>query len=274
MRSYRNTHLSFGLVNIPVCLYNTTKTSDVKFEVCDKEGVKLKRGYYAPVEVDGSVEIIPDSETERAFEGVVIDRDALNAIKQEAKLENGMDLRALNIESFIPLNTVPFNRVHGWYYVGVKPDSGTNAKRGYATMVKAMEHEGVAAVCKWVATTRQTLMVVYPQDGMLMAVILNFAADVVAPDDDLLNQTKDVEVNEGEFNIASQLIGAMYDHEGEYIQTAEDTAVPKLRELAEAASAGRDFAPSEIPSQSEMVPDLMKTLRASLAQQQGEKAKA
>lgn len=270
MRAYRNTNLSFGLVNVPVCIYNTTKTSDVKFEVCDAKGVKLKRGYYAPTDSEDGATIIPEDETERMFDGAVIARSALDAIKQEAKIEEGMDLRALNIESFIPLNTVPFNRVHGWYYVGIKPNSGGNAKRAYATMVKAMEHEGVAAVCKWVATARQTLMVIYPQDGMLMAVTLTFAADVIKPDDDLLDQTKDVEVNDGEFNIATQLIGAMYDHEGEFIDAAEDTAIPKLRELAEAASKGMTVAASEIPSQSDVVPDLMKALQASLAE---EKAK-
>ena len=91
----------------------------------------------------------------------------------------GAMLKKLNINSFIPLDKVPFNRVTGWYYVGNDPKNGDI--EAFATIVQAMDQKKLAAVTKWVPRTRQEMLVLYVQDGMMFAVSVAFAASVQEP---------------------------------------------------------------------------------------------
>lgn len=262
MRVFRNTNLNFGLINIPVEVYGTKKTSEVKFEVCSHDGMPLKRVYVRPdtrEEVDGN--------NWRLYNGAVIDKTTIDAIKGEAKREGGEDLRQFNIEEFIPLAKVPFFRVTNWYYIAPAKGNAPSVARAYKALVAGMEQDGTAAVCKWVSTQRQDMMVIYPVNGVLNAVAVVMEDDVVEPDEETRERcaAKDVPVSDQEIAMARQLMDALLDPEAKALSTMSDTAVPALREMADAAAAGVTIEPMTVTTTSPtVVPDLMSALQASL----------
>lgn len=256
MKSIANTSLNLGLVSVPIQVFKATSSKDVSFSLCGPEGEAVEQVY----RVTGTDRIIGTrNDCSRSYDGFKLDDDAITAIADAAKMEDGKDLKALNISAFIPLSKVPFNRVTGWYFIGSNPKGGNIS--GFATIVKAMEKKKMAAVVKWVPRTRQEMMVLYVQKGILYGVSVSFAADVQEAAEPVTSHT-DIKPDKALLDVAEQLIDTYVDKDAAVLDEMADSSVEKKLSLIEAARAGTPIeanAPEPAPTG-----DLFAALQASL----------
>lgn len=259
MRAVANTTIHLGLVSAPVQLFKATKSNDIKLNLCAPDGSPVEQVYRKK----GTDEIVGTvKDCEKSYEGYMIDRETLKLIEDEAKVEDGKSLKHLHINSFIPLKKAveDFSRITGWYYIGSHPKDGN--LDAFATIVKAMERKKKAAVCKWVPKSRQEMLVLYVQNGMLYGVSLAFNADVQEPPANV-EGVQGVKVDKANLEMAETLIDSMTDDEASALSTFEDSAIAKKLALVEAAKKGEkiEVTASEPVTAGE---DLMAALKASI----------
>lgn len=175
----RNGTLQLGLVSAPIKLDKATTSNDVKLSICGPNGEKVKQAYVLADEHGQPTDQILGSRENcaKSFEGTVIPEEAIRAINDESKIEEGVDIsKVMLIKSFIPLKTVPFQRVTACYYV--MPDMTKGTPTAYSTILGAMRKKKMAAVVKYIPTSREQLLVFYVENDVMYAVEISFAADV------------------------------------------------------------------------------------------------
>lgn len=270
MRAYRNTTLSFGLVTANVSVYTNKKEHDVKFSLCTADGEAVEQVYRTS---KGDIVGPAGALTHRMLPGQTraIPKEDIDAITAQSKLgEDGRDYTSLTIESFIPVNRIPLDRIDGSYLVGpmVNPKKGGGPQntKNFATICAAMERKGLAAVCKWVPASRQKMLVMYPENGVLKALCVTFEADMVTPTPE--HTAQGVEVSEQEVAMAESLIEMISDQQASCLSTLADESVPKRMALVEkyldAGTVEKIDAIMEGAPQQAPADDLMAKLKASL----------
>lgn len=258
MRATASTSINFGVINVPVQLFKATKSNDVRFNMCAPDGSPVEQVYRKK----GTEEIVGTAkDCGKAIDGFQIDPDVVKAIDSECKLEDGKDLKKLNISSFIPLDKVPFNRVTNWYYVGNDPKNGN--PEALATIVKAMEQKNLAAVTKWVPKTRQEMLVLFVQDGLLYAVAVSFAADIQEAPATVTDVAK-FKAEDEVVEAASAFIDMKVDESAADLDTMQDGAVAKRMELVEAVKQGEAIEVTTVVEEPTAGEDLMAKLKASI----------
>ena len=253
-RAIWNGSISFGLVNIPVKLYNAVSRKNVSFHQIDSDSgarikmqrVSSKTGEEVPYErIVKGFEISPDRY-------VVITPEELDNLDPKAT-------RAIDIEDFVELDQIdPVHYERPYYLV---PEKG--AAKAYALLLQAMKDSNKVAIARMVLRTKQYLAAIRPKGDILCLETMLFADEVV--DEAELDGVPgdDVEVSERELKMARQLIESLStDFEPEKYQ---DEYRERVLALIEAKAEGAEIvaqAASEEPAQ---VVDLMAALEASLA---------
>lgn len=258
MRATASTTINFGLVNVPVQLFKATKGSDVSFNMCAPDGSPVEQVYRKK----GTDEIVGTAkDCGKSIDGFQIDKETVKAIEEESKTEDGKNLKKLNISTFIPLSSVPFNRVTNWYYVGNNPKEGD--PEALATIVKAMDEKNLAAVTKWVPRTRQEMLVLYVQDGLMYAVGVSFAADIQEPPATVADVAK-VKPNQELVDMAITFIDQHVDESAKDIEEMSDGAIAKRMALVEAVKNGEAIEVTPVIEEPTSGEDLMAKLKASI----------
>ena len=247
--------ISFGLVNIPIKLYNAVSRKGVSFHQMDgRTGarVKMKRVSSA----DGTE--VPYEQIVKGYElspehYVLIEPDELDALDPEGT-------RTIDIEEFIDLADIDPIYFDAAYYVAPTK----TAEKPYALLVRAMEEQGKVAIARFVMRTKQYLAALRAKDGKLLLSTMVYA-DEVAPAEEIpeLAAVNDVKVSDKELVMASQLIESLSaDFEPERFR---DEYRDRLLELIERKAQGEPVVvPAEAPAQTGVV-DLMAALEASVA---------
>lgn len=232
MGAMRNTTLSFGLLTVPVALHKVSTREDVKIDRASPNGNKLKR-----VEIDSVTGETVDSlhvqrgiyDNPRTGEGFrEIPDAAIDAIEAETKLDG------FQIEGFIPLKDVPFERVQDAYFLG--PQKGANAKP-LRLLHEALRRTKKAGVLKFVLTKRQYAGVVYALNGGLVLNIVAFASDfrrAAEASDSIAHIDADAKMTA----LTVELVESM-TVERSTLDVMEDDLVPLKQRLVEAALAGK-----------------------------------
>ena len=247
--------ISFGLVNIPIKLYNAVSRKQVSFHQMDARTgarVKMKRVSAA----DGSE--VPYEQIVKGYElspehYVLIEPAELEALDPEGT-------RTIDIEEFIDLVDIDPIYFDAPYYVApVK-----TAEKPYALLVRAMEEQGKVAIARFVMRTKQYLAALRAKDGTLLLSTMVYA-DEVSPADEVpeLAAAHGVQVSDKELVMAGQLI--------ESLSTEFDPARfrdeyrDRLLELIERKAEGEPaLVPAAAPAETGVV-DLMAALEASVA---------
>ena len=163
--------ISFGLVNIPVKLYNAVSRKSVHFNQIDsrtrfphplQEGVGERR----------------DRGPERG------DREGLRAGRRPVRARRRRRARALDpeaartidIEEFVDLSEIDPVFYDSAYYCA--PDKG--AAKSYTLLAQAMEESGKVAIARFVMRSKQYLSAVRPKDGTLVLSTMVYADEVNA----------------------------------------------------------------------------------------------
>ena len=254
-RAIWNGSISFGLVTIPVKLYNRVSRKSVSFNQLDDR--TMSRIKYKKVSAaDGSE--VPSENLVRGFEYakgqyVLVSDEEIQSVAPKAG-------RAVDIEAFVDLGEIDPMSFDGAYYVA--PHDGF--EKSYRLLAAAMEDEGKVAIARFVRSNKQYLAAIRPQDGHLQLATLVYADEMVAPDSIPEFETlADIEVTEAELTMAKQLIGSL---EADYVpENYRDTHRDELTELLQRKAAGEEIVTSAPEVDDGKVVDLLAALEASVA---------
>lgn len=251
MRSIWTGSISFGLVNIPVKLYNGTRNISLDLDMLHEKDLSPIR--YARVckeegEEVAYEEIVKGYEYEKGRYVVVSDKDFERADVKKSK--------SIEISAFIDIDEIDPNYFERPYLV--EPDKG--ADKSYALLREALKETRRVGLAQFVMRNREHLCMVRPQERFLVLNQLRFSAELQSPEQ--LEVPAKSELSSKEMALAKSLIDqltAEFDPEAYH-----DTYHEELKQLIEAKLAGK--APAKISKVSEPsnVRDLMSLLKASL----------
>ncbi|HEX2069515.1 MAG TPA: Ku protein [Actinomycetota bacterium] len=289
--------LTFGLVSVPVKLYNATAPRDVRFHQFERgTGKRIRyRRVTDPAPIDepwtvqpeegagpeptlepradvmedsdrGALDRAPEAVTEgipyeQVVKGYELDRDRFVMVSPEelARLQPE-PTRRIEIEAFVDLREIDPVHFEKSYYVA--PQWGMGAEKPYALLLAALQKANQAGIARFVLRSKEYLAAIRP---MADAVVLHtlFFADEVRSATDIPEIPRGAEVAERELRIATQLIELLKTdwNPAEY----RDTYRERVLELIE-EKAGREpiVAAPEPEARRSEVADLMEALKASV----------
>ncbi len=262
--------LSFGLVSMPVRLYNALSPKDVRFKRLHASDLGRVQSRYV-CSVDG--EEVPFKEIVRGFEiaperWVVLSDSELNAVRPPFD-------RSIAIEEFVDGGEVdPVYLEHPYYLVpaagGVKP---------YRLLHQAMLETGSVAIGRIVLRSRQRLVAIRPRGDALLLSTMRFGDEVRKPTALRRFSQERMEISEQELDITRRVVEALvrpFDiaaHQDTYREAVLDLIDHKATSdglLTEADESAVMDLPEQVPEPVEepafAAPDLMGALVASLEQ--------
>jgi len=248
--------ISFGLVTIPVKLYNAVSRKTVHFNQVDsRTGSRIK--YQKVSAADGNE--VPGEAITKAYElpsgeMVLIGEDELAALDPDAA-------RTIDIEEFVDLADIDPLFYDSAYYLA--PDKTT--AKPYSLLAQAMEQTQKVGIARFVMRGKQYLAAIRPKDGKLLLSTMVYADEVNAPESIAeLEKLESVKVSAKEVGMAEQLIASLaadFDP-----ARFEDTYRNKVLELIERKAAGEtELVSAPAPAATTKVVDLMAALEASVA---------
>jgi DNA end-binding protein Ku len=274
--------IGFGLVNIPVRLYNAVTPRTVRFHEFDREsGAAMtdRPTEDAPpagrprerIEPEGIPGAEPESARERAEETPVHYQDVVRGYEVEPGRfvmltpEELLELRpertrTIDIQEFVSLDHIDpvfFDRT---YYVS--PGRGAAAEKPYALLLRALQRSRKVGIGSFVLTSRLHLAAVRPREDVLVLETL-FYGDEVRPVSEIDVPPPLVEPSPRELDVAVRLVellGAPWDPSGyrdEYRERVLEvirSKAPEARPVEETAEVGPAAG----------VADLMAALQASV----------
>lgn len=253
--------ISFGLVNIPIKMYNAVKRKTLHFnqlrqsdgcrirlkKVCESDGSEV-----ANEQIIKGYEVSPD-------QYVIITQSELDALSPKAS-------RSIEIEDFVHLKDInPIYYEHSYYLV---PDKG--AGKSYSLLLQAMEHSKRIAIARFVLRNKQYLAAIRPNGQTLTLSSMYFSDEIVAQAElEDLPEKEYSEVDKRELSIALQLIESLSNdfNPDKYQDDYRDQVLNMIEKKAE----GQQVVSRPATAQGAKVIDLMQALEASLAEIKKEK---
>jgi DNA end-binding protein Ku len=247
--------ISFGLVNIPVKLFNAVSRKGVSFNQIDsRTGSRIKMKRVSAVDdtevpyeaIVKGYELSPDRY-------VLIEPEELDALDPEAT-------HTIDIEEFVHLSEIDPVFYDAAYYVA--PVKGT--EKPYALLVQAMEQEGKVAIARFVMRTKQYLAALRPKDGKLLISTMVYADEVIPADEVReLDGLDGLDVSDRELAMAKQLIDSLTsEFEPDRFR---DEYRDKVLELIERKAEGIEtVVEAPAPAEETKVVDLLAALEASV----------
>ena len=220
--------ISFGLVTIPVKLYNAVSRRTVHFNQLDERtGSRIKQKRVSAQ--DG--EEVPSEHLVKGYElssgnYVIVSDDELAALDPKAQ-------RTIEIEEFVDLAEIDPIYYDSAYYLA--PDQAT--VKPYALLAEAMERSQKVGIARFVMRTKQYLAAIRPVDGKLVLSTMVYPDEVNAPAEiPELADAEGVEVSDRELDMANQLVESLA---GEFEPSKyHDTYREQVLELIERKAAG------------------------------------
>jgi DNA end-binding protein Ku len=259
MRSFWTGAISFGLIYIPVKLYNAAEPQELSFNMLrrrDKSRIK-----YVRVAADTGEEV-PNEEIVKGYEFakgefVILEED-------DFKKANVRKTQTIEIATFVDAARVDDKLFEKPYYL--EPIKG--AAKAYALLRDALARSGRVGVGRFVLRNREALGIVKPEGPVIVLNQMRFASEIRPPSELTLPGTG--EVPEKELELAVNLIDTL---SGEWQPDQyHDTYTEDLQRIIQAKIDGRQpEAEAEAPIPIE-VTDLFAKLSQSLEQAKQQKA--
>jgi DNA end-binding protein Ku len=293
--------VSFGLVSIPVRLFNATSPKDVRFHQFDRESgrrIRYRRvtesasdwdrpgGFDAPpredvaLEESGGSDVPPraeprditdrpdpshSEETAVSYEDVIkgyeVDRDRFVMVSPE-ELEALRPEQSRTIEIEHFVNLQDIDPVYFEKSYYLAPQRGVGAEKPYGLLLAAMERSGRVGVARFVLRSKEYLAAIRPVRGMLGLETM-FFDDEVRTAGEIDNVPVAAEPAPRELQVAMRLIELLVTEwdPGQY----QDTYRQRVMELIEGKLEAEVIHVSEPePRPATGIPDLMAALKASV----------
>lgn len=245
--------ITFGLVNIPVKLYNTVKNTAVRFHQLRKnDGCRIT--YKKVCTNDG--EEVSNDKLVRGFEispdrFIVVTAEELDSLYPKAT-------RSIEIEDFVLLEQInPVYYDQSFYLV---PDKG--ADKSYSLLHKAILNTGRVGVARLVLRNKEYLAALRPSGSALSLSTMLFHEEIVSPGN-FENPSEGIEPDSKELTMATALIESLsmdFDP-AKY----HDNYRLQVMELIESKAEGEQLITRPAVETKAKVIDIMAALEASLA---------
>ena len=256
MRPFWSGTITFGLVSVPVSLFPANRPAGVSLRMVTGEGTPLQRRYVCSK--DGEElswdDIVRGYEIEKGRFVVVTD-DELEAIAPQKS-------REIDLQLFVEREEIDPMYFERAYFL--TPAAGSN--KAYRLLAEVMERTGRAGLATFVMRSKEYLVAILAENGILRAETLRFADEVRSADDVGLPakpSAKPADVKKFERAI-EKLTGSVdfsefIDTQSERLQKVVEAKRKKGEGLVRAKVA--DAAPEEEGGE---VIDLLAALRKSL----------
>jgi DNA end-binding protein Ku len=247
--------ISFGLVNIPVKLYSAVSRKTVRFNQLDgKDGTRIQQKRVNPKTGD-------EVPYERIVKGYELSPDRYVVIKpEELEAVEPRKTHMIEIEDFVELDQIdPIFYDHPYYLA-----PGKGATKAYALLLKAMEESGRVGIARVVIRSKEQLVALRAQDGVLHMETMLFGDEVISPDSlDEIPDADELEASAREVKMAGELIESLASDfdPSKYRDEYRD----QVLDLIERKAEGEEIAIQPQEEERPEVPDLMAALEASIA---------
>jgi DNA end-binding protein Ku len=245
--------ISFGLVAIPMKLYNAVNRKSVSFNQLDER--TMSRIRYRKVS-DETGEEVPDENIVKGYEVskgryVLVDPDELEPFIPAAT-------RSVELEEFVDLDDIDPVYFDNSYYVA--PDGSA---KPYVLLARAMEEAGKVGIGRFVMRNKQYTAAIRAVDGHLMMSTLTYADEVVKKSViDELDGLDDVDVSDREVKMAEALVASLSDEFKP--EKYRDDYREQVLDLIAKKAAGEEFEVPEPAAEKPKIVDLMAALEASV----------
>lgn len=254
VRSFWSGTITFGLVSIPVALYAASRPRGVATRMVTAEGTPLARRYHAAKD-DRALD---DGEIVRGYEiekdrFVVVDDDELERLAPERT-------RDIDLRQFVQASEIDPTYFERAYYL--TPAGQSN--KAYRLLAKVMEETGSAGIATFVMRTREYLVAILAENGILRAEILRFANELRTPAE--LELPEPAEAKPAQVKKIEREIGKLAEARMAASEL-EDRAAERLRKLVRRkVRAGEGVVHVEEPEERPAtdVIDLMEILKQRL----------
>ena len=246
--------ISFGLVAIPVKLYNAVRRQHVSFNQLDERNMARIR--YRKVN-DETGEEVGDDHIVKGYEVskgryVIVDPDELEPFMPVAT-------RSVDLDEFVDLADIDPVYFDSAYHLA--PDG---PPKPYVLLARAMEASGKVAIGRFVMRNKQYVAAIRAEDGRLVMSTLAYADEVVDPADiEELQGLDDVEVNDKEVAMAEALVDSLaaeFEPEKYHDEYREEVMA-----LIQMKADGEEFEAPVAAAEKPKVVDIMAALEASVA---------
>jgi DNA end-binding protein Ku len=246
--------ISFGLVAIPVKLYNAVRRQHVSFNQLDERNMARIR--YRKVN-DETGEEVGDDHIVKGYEVskgryVIVDPDELEPFMPVAT-------KSVDLEEFVDLADIDPVYFDSAYHLA--PDG---PPKPYVLLARAMEASGKVAIGRFVMRNKQYVAAIRAEDGRLVMSTLAYADEVVDPADiEELQGLDDVEVNDKEVAMAEALVDSLaaeFEPEKYHDEYREEVMA-----LIQMKADGEEFEAPVAAAEKPKVVDIMAALEASVA---------
>jgi DNA end-binding protein Ku len=262
-RSMWTGSISFGLVNIPVKLYNAIREERVSFHMLyDQDKSRLQRKM---VSATSGKEVHP----EHIVKGYEIAKDKYVVVSQE-ELDSVApeESRTIDIRNFVDLDDIDPVYYDRPYYLA----PAEHAARPYRLLLEAMTKTRKVGIAKFVMRNHEYLAALRPRDGGLVLDTMHFHHEIV-PMNQVPALPVTVKVEDREMKVAMQLIESLL---GEFKpQQYKDEYRDRVMEMVQRKAQGEEIVTQpQVGEKPGRATDLMAALEASLAKARGNGATA
>ncbi len=245
--------ISFGLVAIPIKLYNAVRRQSVSFNQLDERNMARIR--YRKVNAETEEEVT-DAHIVKGYEVskgryVVVDPDELEPFMPVAT-------KSVDLEEFVELSEIDPVFFDTAFHLA--PDG---PPKPYVLLARAMEASGKVAIGRFVMRNKQHTAAIRAQDGRLVMSLLAYADEVVdASEITELQGLDDVDVSAKEITMAESLVDSLTaDFEpAKYHDEYREQVMALIRMKAD----GEEFEMPEVAAEKPKVIDIMAALEASV----------
>lgn len=253
MRSIWSGALSFGLIYIPVKLYDATQSHTIDFDLLRKKD--HCRIHYAKVCRETGEEI-PKEEIVRGYqytkgEYVIVEED-------DFKRASVQKTQTIEIVAFVNQNEIDQKFMEKPYYL----EPVKEAKKAYVLLREALLRSGKAGVARYVMRKREHLALIKPESSVIILNNMRFADELRSYSELDLPQTGIQSVSDKELNMAEQLIDQLTEpwNPNQY----KDNYYEDLKEVLQQKIKGIPYAPIKPQVAPVAVTDLFSRLSESL----------
>lgn len=252
LRPLRTATITFGLVSIPVKFYTATSSEDISFNLLHEPcGTRVNRKYWCGEHAS----VVESSELVRGFQ---VSRGSYVTFTDEElqALESGED-RALEITEFVALDEIDPIFFEKAYFLG--PSAG--GSKTYQLLAAAMRKQGKVALARWIANSREHLVVLRPfRNGLVLHTM--FYADEVRDFGAL--EIEEAEVREKELKLAEMLIEELSEEAFDPLRYKDEYRQRVLDKIEAKTKGAQIVSESREESRTGEVVDIMEALRRSL----------
>ncbi|PKV87869.1 Ku protein [Streptomyces sp. TLI_146] len=252
MRSIWNGAISFGLVSIPIKLFNATESHSISFrQIHTEDGGRVR--YRKVCELDG--EELDASEIGKAYEDadgslVPITDDDLAALPLPTA-------KTIEIVAFVPADSIDPLQIDTAYYLSA---SGVPAAKPYTLLREALKRSRKVAVAKFALRGRERLGMLRVVDDVIAMHGLLWPDEIRAPEG--VAPDSGVKIRDAELDLADALMDTLGEVDVDSLHDDYREAVEALI----ASKAGGALPPAEAPETKGggKVIDLMAALEKSV----------